>query len=246
MRLKDAVAIITGAGRGIGRAAALRFGVEGARVAVLDIDAGAAAGTAAEIIAAGGRALGLRVDVTQAAAVAEAFAQVLAWGARIDVLVNNAGITRDARLLKMTEEQWDAVISVNLKGTWLCGRAAAAQMVAQGSGSIINVSSIVGVYGNFGQSNYAATKGGVIAMSKTWARELGPAGVRCNVVAPGFIATEMTQSIPERVITQVIERTPLRRMGTPEELAAVYVFLASDDAAFVNGAVIGVDGGLVA
>ncbi len=246
MRLKDAVAIITGAGRGIGRAAALRFGVEGARVAVLDIDAGAAAGTAAEIIAAGGRALGLRVDVTQAAAVAETFAQVLAWGARIDVLVNNAGITRDARLLKMTEEQWDAVISVNLKGTWLCGRAAAAQMVAQGSGSIINVSSIVGVYGNFGQSNYAATKGGVIAMSKTWARELGPAGVRCNVVAPGFIATEMTQSIPERVITQVIERTPLRRMGTPEELAAVYVFLASDDAAFVNGAVIGVDGGLVA
>lgn len=245
MRLKDDVAIITGGGRGIGRAAALRFGAEGARVAVLDIDAGAAAGTAAEIIVAGGRALGLQVDVTQAAAVEATFAQVLAWGGRIDVLVNNAGITRDARLLKMSEEQWDAVIAVNLKGTWLCGRAAAAQMVAQGSGSIINVSSIVGVYGNFGQSNYAATKGGVIAMSKTWARELGPAGVRCNVVAPGFIATEMTQSIPERVIAQVIERTPLRRMGTPEELAAVYVFLASDDAAFVNGAVIGVDGGLV-
>ncbi|HMO58718.1 MAG TPA: SDR family oxidoreductase, partial [Roseiflexaceae bacterium] len=148
------------------------------------------------------------------------------------------------RLTAMSEAQWDAVLDVNLKGAWLCGRAVAPQMITQGHGSIINVSSIVGIYGNFGQSNYAATKGGLIAMTKTWARELGPHGIRCNDVAPGFIATDMVQSVPAKVVAAIQERTPLRRMGSVEELAAVYVFLASDAAGFINGAVIPVDGGL--
>lgn len=245
MRLADRVALITGAGGGIGRASALVFAREGARVVVADINQSAAAQVAGEITAAGGQALAVQVDVSQAVSVEAMVAAASAWAGRIDVLLNNAGITRDARLQKMTEAQWDAVINVNLKGVWLCGRAVAPHMVAQGSGSIINVSSIVGLYGNFGQSNYAATKAGVIAMTQTWARELGPAGVRTNAVAPGFIMTEMSSTVPEKIAAEIREHTPLRRFGQPEELANVYLFLASDKSSFINGAVIQVDGGLV-
>lgn len=245
MRLKDKVAIVTGAGHGIGKATALAFAREGARVAAVDINLAGAEATASEIAARDGLALAVQADVSQAASVEAMVETVLAWGGSIDVLLNNAGITRDARLVKMTEQQWDSVINVNLKGVWLCTRAVAPHMSAQGRGSIINVSSIVGLYGNFGQTNYAATKGGVISMTKTWARELGASGVRVNAVTPGFIATEMIETIPEKVVQTVQERTPLRRLGKPEEVAAVYIFLASDDSSFVTASVIQVDGGLL-
>jgi 3-oxoacyl-[acyl-carrier protein] reductase len=244
MRLHHKVAIITGAGRGIGRASALLFASEGARVVVADINKSAAEEVASEIQQRDQQALPIQVDVTNADSV-EALAQAaMNWAGRIDILLNNAGITRDARLVKMTEEQWESVIDVNLKGVWLCGRAVAPYMISQNSGSIINVSSIVGRRGNFGQSNYAATKAGVIAMAQTWARELGPAGVRVNAVAPGFILTEMTTTIPEKVTNGIKEQTPLRRFGTPAELANAYLFLASDESSFITGTVIGVDGGL--
>jgi 3-oxoacyl-[acyl-carrier protein] reductase len=163
---------------------------------------------------------------------------------RIDVLVNNAGITLDARLQKMTDEQFDKVVAVNLKGTYNCARAVVDTMVEQGSGVILNASSVVGIYGNFGQTNYAATKFGVIGFVKTWARELGPKGVRCNAVAPGFVATTILSTIPHKVLEQMTERVPLRRLGTPEDIANVYAFLASDEASYINGAVIEVAGGL--
>jgi 3-oxoacyl-[acyl-carrier protein] reductase len=163
---------------------------------------------------------------------------------RIDVLVNNAGITLDARLQKMTDAQFDKVIAVNLKGTYNCAQAVIDTMVEQGSGVILNASSVVGIYGNFGQTNYAASKFGVIGFVKTWSRELGPKGVRCNAVAPGFVATPILHTIPDKVLTQMKERVPLRRLGEPEDLANVYAFLASDEAAYINGAVIEVTGGL--
>jgi 3-oxoacyl-[acyl-carrier protein] reductase len=163
---------------------------------------------------------------------------------RIDVLVNNAGITKDARLVKMTEAQFDAVIDVNLRGVFNCAQAVADTMVAQGSGVILNASSVVGIYGNFGQTNYAASKFGVIGFTKTWSRELGPKGVRVNAVAPGFIDTPILATMPEKVIAQMRDEVPLKRLGRPEEIANVYAFLASDEASYVNGAVIEVAGGL--
>jgi 3-oxoacyl-[acyl-carrier protein] reductase len=163
---------------------------------------------------------------------------------RIDVLVNNAGITLDARLQKMRDDQFDKVIAVNLKGTYNCAQAVVDTMVEQGSGVILNASSVVGIYGNFGQTNYAASKFGVIGFVKTWARELGPKGVRCNAVAPGFIHTTILNTIPQKVLEQMTERVPLRRLGTPEDIANVYAFLASDEASYINGAVIEVAGGL--
>lgn len=244
MRLKNKVAIVTGGGRGIGRVTCLVFGREGAKVVVADVDEKATTDVAKEITDAGGQALAVTVDISKAESVQAMVAKAKEWGGSVDVLVNNAGITRDARLVKMTGDQWDAVINVNLKGTWLCGQAVAPIMVEQKSGSIINVSSIVGVYGNFGQSNYAATKAGVIAMAKTWARELGPSGVRVNAVAPGFIATEMVTTIPEKVIEDVKAKTPLRRLGQPEDMANIYLFLASEESSFVHGTVIQADGGI--
>jgi len=162
----------------------------------------------------------------------------------VDVLVNNAGITQDARLQKMTLEQFDRVIDVNLRGVFHCSQAVADHMVLQGSGVILNASSIVGLYGNFGQTNYAASKFGVIGFTKTWSRELGPKGVRVNAVAPGFVATHILDTIPEKVLAEMTQEVPLRRLGKPEEIASVYAFLASDDASYINGAVIEVAGGL--
>lgn len=244
MRLQDKVAIVTGAGQGIGRATALTFAREGAKVVVADLNEETIKTVSEEITSHGGQALPVAVNVAQADSVEAMVKATIDWGGRVDALVNNAGITKDARLQKMTEEQWDAVINVNLKGVWLCGRAVAGHMVEQGSGSIINASSIVGLYGNFGQSNYAATKGGVLALTYTWAIELGPKGVRVNAIAPGFTMTPMLETVPEKVLDSIREKTPLRRLGDPQDIANTYLFLASDESSFITGQVIAVNGGL--
>jgi 3-oxoacyl-[acyl-carrier protein] reductase len=194
------------------------------------------------------------VDVTDPAAADKAVADVVAHFSRVDVLVNNAGIVRDAQLVKwkegavvstMTDADFDKVIAVNLKGVFNCTRAAAPAMIKQGSGVVLNASSVVGLYGNFGQTNYAATKAGVISFTQTWARELGRFGIRVNAVAPGFIATDIIKAMPEKVIAGMVARTPLGRMGKPEDIAEAYFWLASDAASFVHGATVSVDGGLV-
>jgi 3-oxoacyl-[acyl-carrier protein] reductase len=243
-RLQDKVCIITGAAQGIGLATAIKFAAEGARVVVCDVrQAGIdAAVQSCQQHAAG--AEGLVMDVTDRAQVDAVMAQVLERHGRIDVLVNNAGITQDARLVKMTQAQFDRVIDVNLRGVFHCAQAVAQGMVQRGSGVILNASSVVGIYGNFGQTNYAASKFGVIGFTKTWSRELGPKGVRVNAVAPGFIETPILSSMPAEVLASMRERVPLKRLGRPEEIANVYAFLASDEASYINGAVIEVCGGM--
>jgi 3-oxoacyl-[acyl-carrier protein] reductase len=243
MRLKGEVVLITGGQSGLGREAALVFACEGARVAVCDL-----ASDAGELVAAvkaqNGECFYFPADVSDFAQVEKMVGAVLKHYGAIDVLINNAGVTRDATLLKMTLEQWNQVISVNLSGVFHCTKAVVPHMAERGKGKIINTSSIVGTFGNFGQTNYSAAKAGVIGMTKTWARELGPKGITVNAVAPGFIATEMVKKIPERVLQGMSERTPLRRLGQPRDVANAYVFLASEDADFINGAVLSVDGGL--
>ena len=244
MRLTDKVAIITGSAQGIGLATALRFAAEGARVVVSDIGQQRVDQAVAAIVAQGGQAVGAVVDVTDRLAIDAMVAKVKATWGRIDVLINNAGITKDARLAKMSSAQFDAVIAVNLKGVFECTQAVAETMTAQGSGSIVNASSVVGLYGNFGQTNYAATKAGVIGFTKTWARELGPKGVRVNAVCPGFVLTPILDTVPDAVKQKMIEKVPLGRLGRPEEIAAVYAFLASDDSSYMNGAVLEVSGAI--
>ncbi len=245
MRLLDKVAIITGGARGIGEATAKKFIKEGAKVVIGDINEEDIERTVNEIKEMGGQAAGIYVDVTKMDSVNRMIEFTLEKFGKLDILVNNAGITMDSTLLKMTEDQWDKVIDVNLKGVYNCGQAAAKVMVEQGSGVILNASSVVGLYGNFGQTNYAATKWGVIGMTKTWAKEFGRKGVRANAVAPGFIATPMVKKMPEKVINMMKEKAPLQRLGEPEEIANAYAFLASDEAAFVTGAVLEVTGGVV-
>ena len=241
--LQGKVCIVTGAAQGIGFATARRFLKEGAIVALCDIRR-ESVDAAVEQLRDSGEVEGFVVDVTQRDQIDAMVAAVRAKHGRVDVLVNNAGITLDARLQKMDDTQFDRVIDVNLKGTYNCARAVVDTMVEQGSGVILNASSVVGIYGNFGQTNYAASKFGVIGFVKTWARELGPKGIRANAVAPGFIETPILQTIPDKVLHQMTERVPLKRLGTPEDIANVYAFLASDDAAYINGAVIEVSGGL--
>ncbi len=245
MRLKDKVALVTGGGQGIGKSIALTFAREGALVAVADINMTAAQAVAAEIEKAGGQAKAISIDVSRSESVDAAIQAISNWAGGIDILVNNAGITRDARMQKMTEDQFDSVISVNLRGVWLVAKACVPLMIARGGGSIINAASIVGLHGNFGQTNYVATKAGVIGMTKTWARELGSSGIRVNAVAPGFTSTEMIASVPEKVIETIREKTPLRRLGKPEDMANAYLFLASDESSFITSQVLAVDGGLI-
>lgn len=245
MRLDGKVAIITGSGSGIGREAARVFASEGARVAVLDYNAEAGRATVAEITDRGGNAAFFEVNVADRASVDAAVAAVAARWERIDILVNNAGITADARLEKMTEDQFDRVIAINLKGVFNCSQSVLPTMIAQGKGKIVNTSSVVGVYGNFGQTNYAATKFGVIGMTKTWAKELGRKGINVNAVAPGFILTEMVAKMPENVLTMMKDKTPIGRLGTPRDIALAYLYLASDDSDFVHGSVLSIDGGVV-
>ena len=244
MRLKDKVCVVTGAAQGIGLATAQKFAREGAIVVCCDRRQAGVDEAVAACRAEGARAEGFVVDVTRREQVEAMAAGVKARFGRIDVLVNNAGITQDARLQKMTLAQFDAVIDVNLRGVFHCAQAVVDTMVEQGSGVILNASSVVGIYGNFGQTNYAASKFGVIGFTKTWSRELGPKGVRVNAVAPGFIETPILFTIPDKVLQQMRDDVPLRRLGQPEEIANVYAFLASDEASYVNGAVIEVAGGL--
>jgi 3-oxoacyl-[acyl-carrier protein] reductase len=247
--------IVTGAAAGIGRATALRFAAEGARVAAWDVDEAAAADLVEALEAAGAESARFRsVDVSDGDEVEEATAEVAAEWGHLDVLVNNAGIVRDAQLVKwkegevvsrMSEAVYDQVLAVNQKALFLTTRAAAPHMISQGRGVILNASSVVGLYGNFGQTNYVATKAAVIGMTRTWARELGRYGVRVNAVAPGFIRTEIVDAMPEKVLQGMVAHTPLGRMGRVEDVAEVYLWLASDAASFVHGTVISVDGGLV-
>ena len=252
--LRGKVVVITGAGAGIGRATALRFAQEGAKVAGWDVSDKAAAQLESAIQWAGGESHFQAVDVSKASAVETAAAAVVEKWNRIDILINNAGIVRDAQLVKwngggpestMSEETWDSVIGVNLKGVFLCTRAVVPHMIKAGGGVILCAASVVGLLGNFGQTNYVASKAGVIGMTRTWARELGKHRIRVNAVAPGFIATDMVRAMPERILQAMIARTPLGRMGTPEDVANAYVWLASDQAGFIHGAVISVDGGVV-
>lgn len=243
MRLLDKVAVITGSARGIGQATALKFADEGAKVVVCDLDSKGVDALVAQIGSRGGKATGFAVDVTDKGSIAAMVEGAMAIYGRIDVLVNNAGIVADAQFRKMTDDQFDRVIDVNLKGTYNCTRAVVDIMVAQGSGVILNASSVVGLYGNFGQTNYAASKFGVIGMAKTWARELGRKGIRANAVCPGFVETPILGTIPDKVLQAMVERVPLGRLAKPEEIANTYAFLASDEASYINGAVIEVSGG---
>jgi 3-oxoacyl-[acyl-carrier protein] reductase len=252
--LRGKVVVITGAGAGIGRATAVRFAEEGAKVAAWDVSVHGASQLQSEIAGVGGEACFDPVNVTDPSEIQSATESVLERWERIDILINNAGIVRDAQLVKwngngpesiMSEEMWDAVINVNLKGVFLTTRAVVPHMIKAGGGVIISAASVVGLFGNFGQTNYVASKAGVIGMTRTWARELGKYKIRVNAVAPGFIATEMIRNMPEKIIKAMIARTPLGRVGTPEDVANVYAWLASDQASFVHGAVISVDGGVV-
>jgi 3-oxoacyl-[acyl-carrier protein] reductase len=249
MRLKNKVALITGGAAGIGKATAQRFLEEGAKVIICDVNVADGEAAAAEF----GAEFYL-VDISDRQAVQEWIKTVYSAHGRIDILVNNAGVLRDGQLVKwkngevidqMSEEYFDLVISVNLKGVFNSTQAVVPVMIKQGSGVILNASSIVGLDGNFGQTNYVASKAGVIGMTKVWARELGRYGIRVNAVAPGFILTEMIQQMPENILDGMKAHTPLRRLGDPRDIANAYLFLSSDEACFITGEVLRVDGGIV-
>ena len=243
MRLEGRVALVTGAGAGIGAATALRLAQEGAVLAVLDREADGVQTTVEAVRAAGGAALGLVGDVSDRASLEQVVRQVVAERGRLDILINNAGINRDAMAARMTEEQWDAVLDVNLKGTFICCQAAFPIMREQNEGCVVNTASIA-AEGNIGQANYAASKAGVIGLTRTLALEWARYGIRVNGVAPGGTDTRMTAGIPEQIREQVLSRIPLKRFARPEEIAAVHAFLVSDDASYITGQVIFADGGV--
>ncbi|HUW06126.1 MAG TPA: 3-oxoacyl-ACP reductase FabG [Williamwhitmania sp.] len=243
-RIENRIAIITGGADGIGKAAATRFAHEGATVLIWDMNEAKGAETVAEIAKNGGKAEFAKVNTAKFEEVEKATNDAIAKHGKIDILVNNAGITRDASLKKMTPQQWQEVIDVNLTGVFNCAKCVSGFMVEKGYGRIINTSSVVALYGNFGQTNYVATKAGLIGMTKTLGKELGRKGVTVNAVAPGFIATDMVKKMPENVLKSMEEKVPVGRLGLPEEIASAYLFLASDEAAYINGTVLSVDGGI--
>ncbi len=245
MRLKDKVALITGGARGIGRAIALTFAREGADIVVADVNLEVAGKTTLEIEAIGRKSLALDMDVTDYAKVEEGVNKILDKFGKVDILVNNAGITKDNLLLRMSQAEWDAVINVNLKGTFNCIKAVSRPMVKQRSGRIISIASIIGLMGNWGQANYAASKAGVIALTKTVAKELASRNINANAVAPGFIQTDMTAKLPDDVKAKMMEAIPMAKLGNPEDVANVCLFLASQESSYITGQTITVDGGMV-
>ena len=244
MFLEGKKAVVTGSGRGIGRSIALALARHGADVAVLDMDEAGAGETAGIIEQTGRKSLALAVDVSRLSEVEEAINKILDLLGSIDIVVNNAGITRDNLLIRMKEDEWDSVIAVNLKGSFNLSKAVARSMMKQRSGCIVNIASIIGMMGNAGQANYAASKGGLIALTKSLAKEMAPRGIRVNAVAPGFIATEMTNKIPEKLREEMVRSIPLGRMGETDDVAAVVSFLTSPAAGYITGQVIVVDGGM--
>ena len=243
MRLEGKVSIITGGAQGIGLATAEKFAAEGARVVICDVNQDVISGVVNEFKQSGIDVDGFNADVTKQADISNMVDLVISKYGQIDCLVNNAGIVRDARMVNMTEEQFDSVIDVNLKGTYNCAKSVFPHMMERQSGVVLNASSIVGIYGNFGQTNYAASKFGVIGMAKTWAREFGRFGIRVNAVCPGMIKTEILSDIPDKVLENIVSKVPMGRLGAPSEIANTYAFLASDEASYINGAVIEVGGG---
>ncbi|MGB3183600.1 MAG: beta-ketoacyl-ACP reductase [Cyclobacteriaceae bacterium] len=245
-RLEDKVAIVTGGANGIGKATSRRFAEEGATVIIWDLDEEKGAELAEALTSSTGAKVSFhKVNTTQFEEVEKAAAAAIEKHGQIDILINNAGITRDASLKKMTPEVWQQVIDVNLTGVFNCTQVISRYMTEKGYGRIVSASSVVGLYGNFGQTNYVATKAGVVGMTKVWARELGRKGVTANAVAPGFIETEMTKKIPAEVLEKIEAKIPTGKMGSVDDIANAYVFLSSDEARYINGAVISVDGGVI-
>lgn len=243
-RLENKIAVITGGADGIGKATAIRFAMEGATTVIWDMNVEKGEATVSEILSNNGITIFEKVNTAIYTEVELATKKAVDLYGRIDVLINNAGITRDSSIKKMTPETWQQVIDVNLTGVFNCCKCVSDVMVENGWGRIINASSVVALYGNFGQTNYVATKAGLIGMTKTLAKELGRKGITVNAVAPGFIATEMVKKMPADVLKSMEDKVPLKRLGMPEEIAATYAFLSSDDAAYINGTVISVDGGI--
>ncbi|MBF8437240.1 3-oxoacyl-ACP reductase FabG [Halanaerobiaceae bacterium Z-7014] len=240
MNVKNKIVVITGGARGIGKQTAEVFKAKDAKVIIADYDEENGEKTASDL-----NIEFIRVDVSDQNSVKNLFSKIDEKYGQLDVLINNAGTTADGFLVKMDEDAWDKVIDVNLKGVFNCGKEAAKRMMNKGEGVIINTASVVGLYGNVGQTNYAASKFGVIGLTKTWSKELAPKGVRVNAVAPGFVETEMLDSVPDKILDDIRNKTPLKRLGKTEDIANAYLYLASEEASFVNGNVLSVDGGLV-
>jgi 3-oxoacyl-[acyl-carrier protein] reductase len=245
MELKGKLALVTGGAQGIGLAISEQLAGEGAHVVIGDVQLEAAEKSAETIRAAGGSASAVRLDVSSREDVEQAFEQIAGKHKLLDILVNNAGITRDGLLLRMKEDDWDRVLAINLKGCFLCSQQAAKQMIKQRSGAMVNIASIVGLMGNYGQANYSASKAGLIGLTKTVAREVAPRGVTVNAVAPGFIDTAMTRSLDEKVREKLLDQIPLGRLGTAGDVAHCVSFLASDRAKYITGQVIGINGGML-
>lgn len=244
MNLKDRTAVVTGGGQGIGREICLRLAKEKAKVAVFDVDEESSKKVAKEIAIEEGEALVVKVDVTEYEQVKRAISYVIDKFKGVDILINNAGITRDSLLLRMKKEDWHKVLEINLSGVFNCLRAVIRPMVKQGYGRIINISSIIGLRGNIGQANYSASKAGIIGLTKSAARELGRYGITVNAVAPGFINTAMTRKLRKELINKIISQIPLQRIGRPQEVANLVTYLASEEAGYITGEVIKIDGGM--
>lgn len=245
MRLEGKVSLITGGGRGIGRAMGLKFAEEGSDIVIWDIEVDEAASLESQIEKLGRRVTVMKMDVSEYSEVSEKIEEVLGTFGRVDVLVNNAGVTRDGLVLRMGEEDWDVVLNVNLKGAFNCTKAVAKSMVKQKWGRIINISSVIGVIGNKGQANYAASKAGLIGFTKAMAKELASRGITVNAIAPGLIQSGMTETLSQQVKDEYVKNIPLGRIGSPEDVADLALFLASDEASYITGQVINVDGGMV-